>query len=85
MRSSRGFNSDNIRGDRADAEDGETQTMYKSPNLNNISDSGETTLISDQVRVYKGGSWKDRAYWLDLPKEDFIIRTKQLILLDLDV
>ena len=34
--------------------------------LNNISDSGEeTTLISDQVRVYKGGSWKDRAYWLN--------------------
>ena len=24
-----------------------------------------TTLISDEVRVYKGGSWKDRAYWLD--------------------
>jgi len=24
-----------------------------------------TTLINDNVRVYKGGSWKDRAYWLD--------------------
>ena len=24
-----------------------------------------TTLISDKSRVYKGGSWKDRAYWLD--------------------
>ncbi|MGB0933897.1 MAG: SUMF1/EgtB/PvdO family nonheme iron enzyme [Lishizhenia sp.] len=23
-----------------------------------------TTLISDKARVYKGGSWKDRAYWL---------------------
>ena len=23
-----------------------------------------TTLINDHVRVYKGGSWKDRAYWL---------------------
>lgn len=23
-----------------------------------------TTLISDKSRVYKGGSWKDRAYWL---------------------
>ncbi|MGF1587235.1 MAG: SUMF1/EgtB/PvdO family nonheme iron enzyme [Bacteroidales bacterium] len=22
------------------------------------------SLISDEVRVYKGGSWKDRAYWL---------------------
>lgn len=27
--------------------------------------SGRTTLISDDVRVYKGGSWRDRAYWLD--------------------
>ncbi len=24
-----------------------------------------TTLVSDEVRVYKGGSWRDRAYWLD--------------------
>ena len=24
-----------------------------------------TSLISDEVRVYKGGSWRDRAYWLD--------------------
>jgi len=24
-----------------------------------------TTLINDNVRVYKGGSWRDRAYWLD--------------------
>ena len=27
--------------------------------------SKRTTLIDDQVRVYKGGSWRDRAYWLD--------------------
>jgi formylglycine-generating enzyme required for sulfatase activity len=25
---------------------------------------GVTTLISDQSRVFKGGSWNDRAYWL---------------------
>ena len=24
-----------------------------------------TTLINDEVRVFKGGSWRDRAYWLD--------------------
>ena len=24
-----------------------------------------TTLVNDNVRVYKGGSWRDRAYWLD--------------------
>jgi gliding motility-associated lipoprotein GldJ len=27
--------------------------------------SKRTTLINDDVRVYKGGSWRDRAYWLD--------------------
>ena len=32
---------------------------------NNVrSFDGETTLVSDKSRVYKGGSWKDRAYWL---------------------
>ena len=25
---------------------------------------GTSSLIGDNVRVYKGGSWKDRAYWL---------------------
>lgn len=24
-----------------------------------------TTMIDDEARVYKGGSWKDRAYWLN--------------------
>ena len=24
-----------------------------------------TSMITDEVRVFKGGSWKDRAYWLD--------------------
>lgn len=27
--------------------------------------SGRTTLVNNQVRVYKGGSWRDRDYWLD--------------------
>ncbi len=27
--------------------------------------NNRTTLINNEVRVYKGGSWKDRAYWLD--------------------
>jgi gliding motility-associated lipoprotein GldJ len=26
--------------------------------------SWPTTLVSDKSRVYKGGSWKDRAYWI---------------------
>lgn len=27
--------------------------------------NNRTTLIDDKVRVFKGGSWRDRAYWLD--------------------
>ncbi len=27
-------------------------------------DGSFTSLITDEVRVYKGGSWKDRPYWL---------------------
>ena len=34
-------------------------------NSNEMYDYGNTTLISDRTRVYKGGSWKDRAYWLN--------------------
>lgn len=51
--------------------------MYNAPKHNVASDSlgnmvrkydkssKRTTLINDEVRVYKGGSWRDRAYWLD--------------------
>ena len=27
--------------------------------------NSRTSMINDEVRVYKGGSWKDREYWLD--------------------
>jgi gliding motility-associated lipoprotein GldJ len=33
--------------------------------------SKRTTLINDDVRVYKGGSWRDRAYWLDPAQRRF--------------
>ncbi|WP_203226883.1 gliding motility lipoprotein GldJ [Confluentibacter flavum] len=58
-------------------EDAETRKMYNAPkhsvtrdSLGNIvrefdKDNNRTSLINDEVRVYKGGSWKDREYWLD--------------------
>jgi gliding motility-associated lipoprotein GldJ len=65
-------------------EDAEKIKMYNSPN-NSIktNDLGEmvkaydtsdnrNTLISDEVRVYKGGSWKDRAFWLDPAQRRFL-------------
>lgn len=36
-------------------EDSHSQTMY---------DYSITTMINDKARVYKGGSWKDVAYWM---------------------
>ena len=65
--------------DEADGEGKpETSLMYDAPQSpkvaydvdGNVSreidaSSKRTTLITDEVRVYKGGSWKDRAYWLD--------------------
>ncbi len=53
------------------------QQMYDSPQHNVSVDSlgnmirkydkssKRTTLLNDDARVYKGGSWRDRAYWLD--------------------
>ena len=57
----------------------ETAGMYDAPDHPNVlkdnegkiierkidESKGRTSLITDEVRVYKGGSWKDRAYWLD--------------------
>ena len=61
-----------------DFEEGETENedmtrkMYNSPLHKATTDSksydksnSKTSLINDEVRVYKGGSWKDREYWLD--------------------
>ena len=55
----------------------DTRKMYDSPkhkverdSAGNISrqydqSNNRTSLINDEVRVFKGGSWRDRAYWLD--------------------
>ena len=56
--------------------EGSKPRMYNSPQIpRQIGESGliiqqydtkkRNTLISDQTRVYKGGSWRDREYWLD--------------------
>ena len=41
-------------------------------NSNEMYEYGLTTLISDRTRVYKGGSWKDRAYWLNPATRRFL-------------
>jgi len=55
-------------------EDGDFQSSVSYNNLGEFEeaggsegamyDFGQTSLISDRSRVYKGGSWEDRAYWM---------------------
>ncbi|MGM0529925.1 MAG: SUMF1/EgtB/PvdO family nonheme iron enzyme [Bacteroidota bacterium] len=47
-------------------EENSTQQMYRE----------ESSLISDESRVYKGGSWKDRAYWLNPAERRFMDQNK---------
>ncbi|MCQ2375641.1 MAG: SUMF1/EgtB/PvdO family nonheme iron enzyme [Salinivirgaceae bacterium] len=35
-------------------------------------DNNATSLVSDHVRVYKGGSWRDRIYWLGAGTRRFL-------------
>ncbi len=74
-RSTRNFQAfnDDVEGEETST----TRQMYNSPD--HMVEAGEegdlerqydqentrTSLISDEVRVYKGGSWRDRNYWLD--------------------
>ena len=66
-------------GSSEEEEDGKEDQfrMYESPkhtiSVDSLGDmtkkhdksNDRTTLVNDNVRVYKGGSWRDRAYWLD--------------------
>lgn len=72
-RSSRNFQSFS---DDPETEESTTREMYNSPThrvgageegLEREYDKANDrrTLISDEVRVFKGGSWRDRNYWLD--------------------
>jgi gliding motility-associated lipoprotein GldJ len=66
----------------ASAQNDVNKRMYNSPvhsvyadstgvNREYDQSSQRTTLVNDQVRVYKGGSWRDRAYWLDPAQRRF--------------
>lgn len=52
-------------GDYASTIQNDWSNLTEDPNSTaKMYDYGETTLISDKARVYKGGSWADRAYFL---------------------
>jgi gliding motility-associated lipoprotein GldJ len=57
------------------------QSDHENYNLNNeqinAGKSGwPTTLVSDKSRVYKGGSWADRAYWLAVGNRRYLDEDK---------
>ena len=54
-----GDNRSNISTDWTTSENN-SETMY----AGTPTQSGLRSLVSDRTRVYKGGSWRDRAYWL---------------------
>ena len=76
-KSSRFYESFNDDEEGKASEEKNTRKMYNSPKHSIERDSSgailreydksnsRTSLINDEVRVYKGGSWKDREYWLD--------------------
>jgi gliding motility-associated lipoprotein GldJ len=64
-------------GDDDESEEEDSKRMYNSPKHQVSADSSgtmdrqydkdasRTSLVNNEVRVYKGGSWRDRDYWLD--------------------
>ena len=63
------------RADNINYLDGDFETQYdanvwkgeaevEGPESNGMYEYGTQSLVNDHSRVYKGGSWKDRAYWL---------------------
>jgi gliding motility-associated lipoprotein GldJ len=67
-----------------EGDDNASDKMYNSPKHRvEVGEEGEllreydksskrTSLINNETRVYKGGSWKDRAYWLDPAQRRFM-------------
>ncbi len=73
QQSTRFFKKASVDGDKIDPK----EIMYNAPihgvktdslgkMLKKVDSSNKrSTLVNDEVRIYKGGSWQDRAYWLD--------------------
>jgi formylglycine-generating enzyme len=57
-------------GERAQGEYEGSGSMYVNTESERIS------MLSDETRVYKGGSWKDRAYWLSPGERRFMVETE---------
>lgn len=72
---------DDINSGRLSAKNTVYQSQHENWDLNNDqitsnSSGWPTTLISDRSKVYKGGSWADRAYWLSAGNRRFLDEDK---------
>jgi formylglycine-generating enzyme required for sulfatase activity len=72
---------EDINSGRLSAKNTVYQSQHENLDLNNEritsnSSGWPTTLISDRSKVYKGGSWADRAYWLSAGNRRFLDEDK---------
>ncbi len=72
---------DDINSGRLSAKNTVYQSQHENRDLNDElitsnSSGWPTTLISDRSKVYKGGSWADRAYWLSAGNRRFLDEDK---------
>lgn len=65
-------NSQVIEGDSWNANEKSTDGMY----IQDDRPGAFSSLINDEVRVYKGGSWRDRPYWLVPGTRRYLEQTK---------
>ena len=75
------------RSDYRNYRDGDMESVFAEGQLSNEPYEGSGTmyvnneteqisLMNDEVRVYKGGSWKDRAFWLSPGERRFLVETE---------
>lgn len=57
-----------------DRTESQTDMMYDYPE--GPDDKSATSMINDRTRVYKGGSWKDGAYWMSPGTRRFLLETQ---------
>jgi len=68
------YRSQVIEGEDWNAQKDKTQTgnMY----VQSTKEGQFSSLISDHSRIYKGGSWKDRPYWLSPGARRYLLEIK---------
>jgi formylglycine-generating enzyme len=66
------YTSNLLMGDSWIPEDNEDNQAGANTTQTKMYDYGNTSMINDKARVYKGGSWKDRQYWLSPGNRRFL-------------